>query len=43
MPNFSATPGTDGQTMTQAQAAEIASWLLKNTGTGIVPPPECSR
>jgi cytochrome c oxidase subunit 2 len=43
MPNFSATAGTDGQTMTMDQAAEIATWLLHNTGTGPVPPAECSQ
>src|SRR5262245_3315105 len=42
MPDFSATPGTDGQNMTSDQAAEIAKWLLTNTGTGPVPPAECS-
>jgi hypothetical protein len=43
MPDFSATAGTDGQTMTSDQAAEIAQWLLHNTGAGPVPPAECSR
>jgi cytochrome c oxidase subunit 2 len=43
MPNFSATPGTDGKTMTEAEAKQIAQFLLDNTATTKPAPAECQR
>jgi cytochrome c oxidase subunit 2 len=43
MPNFSATPGTDGKTMTEDEAKQIAQFLLDNTATTKPAPAECQR